>query len=137
MITCKQYIEWCKREKERLMSTGLFKSEITPLFKESDEPMYNWEFNEDNWNGGDIVRRYLYDNLYDIRIKGYEFYAYCAEDEWFLFILGRHDFYTVNWYKQRGRTQSITKSGQPITLGEYVELFNLIAPYIDLEVYGA
>lgn len=36
------------------------------------------------------------------------------------------DQYLITFYKRRGRTELITKNGKPITLGEYIQLLNII-----------
>lgn len=37
-----------------------------------------------------------------------------------------YDNYVITWYKSRGRTESITKNGQLITMKEYIDLINIL-----------
>ena len=126
MITTIDYISWFDNKKKEMIASGRYLSEIKFLFKEdSDEFPEFWEFNTDNWNGGDILRHFLVDHFWeDINLDGYEVRYYLINDQTTVFILGDSEFYEISWYKSRGRTEKINKNGMPIDLEDYLELCN-------------
>lgn len=116
----------------------------------------NKTFAEDNWNGGEaIIRQYtahldskvdnnrlssefelqtgadsgiggdflaVYSWFNDsnyVQTRNYEWYE-DKSTEW------KFDQYLIAYYKDRGKTDIITKNGKPITFDEYVELLNII-----------
>lgn len=111
------------------------------LFLYTDE-MEDWncEFNKNNWNGYDLLRTFLLTNLYDKDIKfdniidEVHITANCRydSDNWSGYILiepinnDTYDLYTISWYKHRGRTDTIQKNGELITLDDYILLLNLL-----------
>ena len=97
-------------------------------------------FNENNWNCCDLLRGFLLTKLYDngvkldLTINNIHLTADCCydNDDWRGYILlesgvNYYDLYTITWYKHRGRTESIMKNGEPITLTDYVMLLNLLS----------
>ena len=133
MIYEKEYIDWYfNTEKPKMLSSGCFGSEPIFLFNHPDEEKFNddfdyWEFNNKNWNGGDILRCFLYKSWYeDVSIEGLEIKRYRVDDTWYVFLFTKDSFYTIEWYKSRGRTDFIRKNGYDITLKEYIELCNIL-----------
>lgn len=121
MITQKEYLDYFELEKERMMKSGHFSSEPTFLFK-YDPYFEEFVFDPDNWNGCDVLRRYLYKNDYEI--SKFEIKCYFINDSTYIFIFTPKSFYEISWYKSRGRTDYIRKDGDLITLDEYIEICN-------------
>ena len=126
MITTIDYISWFNNKKKEMIASRRYLSEIKFLFKEDrDEVSELWEFNTDNWNGGDILRHFLVDHFWeDLNLDGYEMRYYLINDQTTVFILGDSEFYEISWYKSRGRTEKINKNGMSIDLEDYLELCN-------------
>ncbi|MDD2952511.1 MAG: hypothetical protein PHC95_05020 [Parabacteroides sp.] len=119
MWTCETFKEFFEKEKVRKIATGHYGSDPTFLFNPDGS------FNQDNWNGSDLIRRYALHcwdgDIIDDRVKvGF------ACDDWTVIIKINKDTYVIEWYKSRGRTDRITKNKKPITLSEYVELLNIL-----------
>ena len=65
-MTCKEYYALFLKEKERMEATGFYKSPIEFLFNiDNETAMEDWTFNDNNWNGMDIVRRYIVEHWYE------------------------------------------------------------------------
>lgn len=135
MITCKEYFDWYERAKRRMLDSGHYASEPTFLFIDREgitwgtpSDLQDWEFCPENWCGGDIVRNYIYEHLETLQLPGYDCRWYHIDDEWRVFFFSDSHFYEIGWYKSRGRTDFIRKDGNPITMGEYVDLYNALAP---------
>lgn len=126
-MTCEEYYALFLKDKERMEATGFYLSPIKFLFNVDNEiAMEDWTFNDNNWNGCDVIRRYLVEHWYEPPIiSKYAIYNYYVDDDWYVIIAGEYHFYIINWYKDRGHTSSIIKDGQPITFGEYIELYNM------------
>lgn len=122
MITRNDYIEWYKNEKRKMLESCHYGSEPTFLFKPLEYDPDEWIFNPDNWNGGDILRRFLYYN--DNDITEFEIKYYFIDDQHTFFIFTRNNFYEITWYKSRGRTDSVKMNGEPISLDDYIDLCN-------------
>ena len=124
MISCNEYINWYySKEKPNMLRSGLYGSEPTFLFMDRYGDRY-YEFNRDNWNGGDILRRYLYSNWGEISVEGFDIKWYHVDDSWYVFLFTESSFYEISWYKSRGRTDRILKDGCLIDLEDYIELCN-------------
>jgi hypothetical protein len=127
MITISEYIEWYKKQKREMLESGSYGSEPKFLFKPlyPDDDPSEWRFDPDNWNGGDILRHYFYDNVYEsTNIDLLEIKYYWINDQTTIFIFSPEDFYEISWYKNRGRTESIKMNGNPIYIDEYIDLCN-------------
>lgn len=127
MITSNDYIQWYKNEKRKMLDSGIYKSEPTFLFKPLEYDPTEWIFNPDNWNGGDILRHFLYDNFYELtQITSFEIKPYIYEDQTTIFIFTAKNWYEISWYKSRGRTDIIKMNGDPIYLEDYIDLCNAL-----------
>lgn len=127
MFTTHDYKLWYNKEKKKMLESGIFKSEPTFLFKPTTYDPEEWVFNPDNWNGGDILRHFLYNNVYETEeIERFEIKYYVIDDQTTVLILSPTEWYEISWYKSRGRTDTIYKNGSFIFLDEYVELCNLL-----------
>ena len=125
MITSYEYIQWYEKEKKKMLDSGLYGSEPTFLFKPDKYDPTDWIFNHDNWNGGDILRHFLYDNFYEVtRVGSFEIKYYIVDDQTTIFIFDSSNWYEISWYKSRGRTDIIKMNGDPIYLDDYVNLCN-------------
>lgn len=126
MITTIDYLSWFDNKKKEMIASGRYGSEPDFLFKEdSDEFPERWGFNTNNWNGGDILRRFLIDHFWeDLHLKGYNVTYYLIDNQTTIFMLGDSEFYEISWYKSRGRTEKINKNGMPIDLEDYLDLCN-------------
>lgn len=136
MIDYSEYVRWYERQKIEMMDSGVFGSEPTFLFSMTDERFADdfdyWEFNPDNWCGGDILRNFIYDTFYDnINIEGMDIKRYRIDDSWYVFIFTETSFYQIKWYKSRGNTERIAKDGDLISLKEYIDLCNLFGIKLD------
>lgn len=125
MITKEQYLSYAAKEIERMKNDVHFASEPKPLF--IDE-----KFNEENWNGVDIIRRFLYRYGYEEQDNFTKTYYYAFGGQHYLFVYCVDDFYIISWYKDRGKTDYIGKNGRPIDLDEYIELVNILFPEASL-----
>lgn len=124
MITSNDYIRWYKNEKKKMLDSGRYRSEPTFLFRLDD---WDRPFNPDNWNGGDILRHFLYDNFYEVtQIGPFEIKYYIIDDQTTVFIFTPKNFYEISWYKNRGRTDIIKMNGEPICLDDYIDLCNAL-----------
>lgn len=121
MITKAQYLDYFKSQKKRMLESGFFGSTPEPLFR-YNEDFEEWLFNAANWNGCDILRRYLY-NGYSQK-SGIEIKEYVISDQTYIFIFTSDSFYEISWYKSRGKTDYIRKDGYPINLDEYLDICN-------------
>lgn len=95
-------------------------------------------FKNNNWNSGqDIVRDYIYEYHIDSytsedfitkepTVNLYIKYTR-EEDQHSVLIVNDENFYTLTWYKNRGKTELITRNGCVIAADEYVELVNILA----------
>jgi len=127
-MTVKDYLTWYEKEKERMIASGHYGSKPRPLFlKELDDPEEYWVFNRDNWNGGDILRRWFYRYWSpDITLADYIIKYYWIDDQTTIYILGENEWYEISWYKDRGKTEKIERNGHSIELGEYINLCNYL-----------
>lgn len=127
-MTIKDYLTWAEKLKERMIASGHYGSEPTPLFlKETDDPEEYWVFNRDNWNGGDILRKWFYNDWNQkIHFHDYIIKYYWIDDQTTIYILGENEWYEISWYKNRGRTEEIKRNGHDIELGEYIDLCNYL-----------
>lgn len=127
MITINDYLEWYKEKKIDMLNSGNFRSEPKFLFKRLDDDTDEWIFDPGNWNGGDILRRGLLDILYEEKsIGSYEIKYFWHNEQTTFLIFKDNDWYEISWYKSRGRTDSIKKNGEPIYIGEYIDLCNAL-----------
>lgn len=132
------YLEYAKARIESFKANNPTSSDPKLLFKyvEHEE---EYIFDEDNWNGYDLLRKFLLTKLYDngvkldVTIGNTHVTADCCYDmdDWRGYILlerstNIYDLYTLSWYKHRGKTESIKKNETPITLTDYVMLLNLL-----------
>ena len=128
-LTPTEYLIWATEEKTRKDASPYYGSPIKLLFTSiEDEPSNNyemWEFTSENWNGGDVLRHLLLAHwgkrtpLVDIR-----YYIY--NDQKYIFLFRNNDFYEISWYKDRGRTEKIYMNGDPISLKDYITLYNYL-----------
>lgn len=125
MITKEQYLLYVAKEIERMKNDVHYASEPKPLF--IDE-----EFNKENWNGVDILRRFLYRYGYEEQDNFIKTYYYLSDGQHYLFVHCHDDFYIVSWYKSRGKTDYIGKNGHLVDLEEYIELVNTLFPEASL-----
>lgn len=124
MITKKDYIEWYENEKRKMINAGRYKSNPRFLFRHE---FNDWIFNKFNWNGGDILRNFLIDNLDELNnIKVLDIKYYYHEDQTTIFMFASEKWYEISWYKDRGRTDIIKMNGKPIYLEDYIDLCNLL-----------
>ena len=123
MITKQQYIDYFTAERERMMKSGYFTSVPEFLFVQ-DEDLSDWIFNHNNWNGCDILRRYLYNEPQPI--QGIDIKEYRVDDTTYIFIFTSSSFYEIAWYKSRGKTDYIRKDGETITMDEYLDICNML-----------
>lgn len=132
MITLNEYLNWYENEYQRMKNDPHFASEPKFLFERTEDDPIWWEFNPKNWNGGDILRHWLYKNWQEITIKGeYEIKFYWESDQSTVYILGKCEWFEVSWYKHRGNTETIKRNGQLISLDEYIEICNKLG--VELE----
>lgn len=120
MITVNAYIKWYKNEKKKMLDSGRYGSEPIFLFKLDD---WDRPFNPDNWNGGDILRHFLYNNDFAY-IGSFEIKYYVVDDQTTIFLFASNKWYEISWYKSRGRTDIIKMNGEPICLDDYIKLCN-------------
>lgn len=133
MITISDYLKWYDLEYERMMKSGHFASKPVFLFERTDDTPEYWEFNRDNWNGGDIIRRWLYEHWQEVeRVGNYTIKFYWDSDQSTVFLFADNEWFEFSWYKQRGRTEKIERNGHPIDLGDYIALCNVLR--LELEV---
>lgn len=124
-------------------------SPAKPLFVPcgNKEDFESYAFSRDNWNGADVLRDYIYksfelesctheqkfsmvlnDGHYDV--ASINMFFCINEDARHALIVvsveGRFDSYDIQWYKHRGRTDSITKNGYPVELEDYIYLLNIL-----------
>ena len=124
MITKKDYIEWYENEKRKMINSGRYKTSPRFLFSHEYD---DWMFNKFNWNGGDILRNFLIDNLDELNnIKVLDIKYYYHEDQTTIFMFTSEKWYEISWYKDRGRTDIIKMNGKPIYLEDYIDLCNLL-----------
>lgn len=112
------YKKFCKKWDETFPTSEKPK----PLFKDG-------VFDQDNWNGCDLIRKYLCDYYYENNadtINGIEIFVVYKNDEWDAVILDydKHDIYHWRWYKSRGRTSEIMVNSDFITMDKYLYLMN-------------
>lgn len=129
-MTVNEYIAWSEKYRSRLIESGYFRSKPEPLFIRDhfDDyyPAY-LEFNPDNWNGGDILRKWLVEVWTpDLQLKDYQIKYYWVDDQTTIYILGENEWFEISWYKNRGRTESIKLNGRYIDLDDYVRLCTYI-----------
>ena len=125
--TPQEYLDWVKEETDRKMRTGLYKSPIKPLFKVEEEDKVEdpewWIFDEENWNGGDILRHLLVNHPNRL-VPSIIWFYYICDGQTYIFLFKENSFYEISWYKDRGRTEKILMNGSPITLLDYINLYN-------------
>lgn len=128
-MTVNDYLTWAEKERNRKISSGYYAGTPTPLFvKDSYEYGPDaWGFNPDNWNGGDILRRWFVDVWKpDILLADYIIRYYRVDNQTTIYILGKNEWFEISWYKNRGRTESIKRNGQYIDLDDYIRLCNYL-----------
>lgn len=128
MITKQQYIDYADSERKRMTESGCFASTPEFLFV-WDEDLSDWIVNPNNWNGCDILRRYLYSEPQSI--PGIDIKEYVIDDQTHIFIFTSGSFYEISWYKCRGKTDYIRKDGEPITMDEYLDICNRLGVKLD------
>lgn len=105
-----------------MLDSGKYGSEPKFLFKLFYD---DWIFNDDNWNGGDILRQGLLNILdEEKRVNSHEIKYYHYDGQTTILILTSENWYEVSWYKNRGRTDIIRMNGEPIYLYDYIDLCN-------------
>lgn len=129
-MTVNDYLAWAEKERNRMVTGGHYASAPEPLFiKDTFEPGYPeyWEFNPDNWNGGDILRRWIVNSWEpSIRLADYAVMYYWIDDYTTVYFLGKNEWFEIRWYKNRGRTESIRYNGRYIDLDDYIRLCNYL-----------
>lgn len=130
-MTAKLFLECAKQHKLKLEAAGLYKSEIKELFLPPEDESFiddftYYEFNPENWNAFNPLRKLLYDKWDEIKIPNYEVRFYIYDNQKYIFIFGDRDFYEISWYKDRGKTEKINMNGEPINLSDYLDLFTVI-----------
>ena len=125
--TPQEYLSKVNEEIKRIADSPRYKSAAKSIFVLLDgcDPMDFdfWEFTSDNWNGYDILRHILTehwgDSTQEIDLKYFIF-----NDQKYIFAFWRGSFYEISWYKDRGRTEKIFRNGEPISLFDYLVLYN-------------
>ena len=123
LMTCEEYLRWSNSEIERKINDIRYASKPESLFK-FDEASDEYIFNKNNWNGGDILRYLLYEHACEELNEALDIRWYCINDQKYIFIHSNQGWYIITWYKERGRTEGIYYNGYPITLDEYINLYN-------------
>lgn len=134
MFTIKDYLEWYAKKKEEMLASGFYKSEPTFLFdKECEEDPEDWyRFNPKNWNGGDILRKFLLNNwFHDIHTTDYTIKYYWVDNQTTIYIFGENEWFEISWYKSRGCTETIKHNGEYIYIDDYVRLCNCLGITLD------
>lgn len=133
MFTVKDYLDWYAKRKEKMVASGFYKSEPTFLFtKDPDDPDDYYQFTPDNWNGGDILRKFLLNNwFHDIHTTDYTIKYYWVDDQTTIYIFGENEWFEISWYKSRGRTERIKHNGQDIYIDDYIRLCNYLGITLD------
>lgn len=126
-MTVHDYLKWAAANRVKLIASGNFSSDPEPLFSANTcDPDY-WEFNPGNWNGGDILRRWLVDVWTpDTCFADYLIKYYWDSDQTTIYILGENEWFEISWYKNRGCTERIKRNGYDVELGEYIRLCNCL-----------
>ena len=90
-------------------------------------------FNPDNVFSNDILRYKL--DCYD-RDNAYNIADACILSPWvgeahmvYIWNIKTHIMYTVGWYKDRGRTETMQINGDDMTLDDYLEALHAIGLY--------
>lgn len=125
MITKDQYLSYAAKEIERMKNDVHFASEPKPLFVDE-------KFNKENWNGVDVLRRFLYFYGYEGCNESIKTFYYLSDGQHYIFVHNDNDFYIISWYKSRGKTDYIGKNGHLVDLDEYIELVNILFPEASL-----
>ena len=127
-MTVKEYVDYANERIKKFVASGHCGSEPKFLFKQVYDDDY-WEFDPNNWNGCDVLRRFLSDNLTGSAqvINGLlVMYRWIDDTSHFIIFDREGNFYQVSWYKDRGRTEKIYMNDRPIGMDEYVELCNML-----------
>jgi len=140
--TCESFLKYSKEKRNDFKKNYPTSDKPKKLFKLLGSCKKNYEdyiFSEKNWNDTDILREYIEEKMestgcryitsYHKGTYAYIFFT-CADDIKHATIVVMksrlHDTYEISWYKNRGRTSSITKNGRLISLPDYVGLLNII-----------
>ena len=124
-LTKETFIQGFKKHKETLEATGCYKSPIRFIFNLDVNSYQYEEFEEDNWNGYDILRSLLLAN-WGKQSNLYHIYYYRICDQTTIFLMGAHYFYEISWYKSRGQTEKIYRDGMGIDIDDYINLYNYL-----------
>lgn len=92
MFTIKDYLDWYTKQKDDMLASGFYKSEPTFLFdKEYDDDPDDWyQFTPENWNGGDILRRWLIEHRFHYpQLADYDIKYYWVDDQTTVYIFWR------------------------------------------------
>lgn len=123
------------------VDTTHFSDEQIALFdveeiKKHDDESYI-PFHDKNWNSGQDLLRYFLNRLYmvpsvDEHFANLHMKCICKENEgdhmWLIIDeFNDNTIYMITWYKNRGRTDSITIDGFPIDFYDYKDLINKLA----------
>lgn len=96
------------------------------------------EFNKYNWNGGDDLIRYFFEDLAYEQVKNVYLveeddcctHVIChvdnVEDQNYATVIVDGNVYYFSWYKNRGCTEVATFNGNKLTEDKYIELLNII-----------
>lgn len=130
-MTTKEYVDYANEYMKKFVASGHCGSEPKFLFKQIYDDDYGcyWEFDPNNWNGCDVLRKFLYDNIIGSAqvINGLlVMYRLRNDTSHFIIFDEEGNFYHVSWYKSRGCTEKIYMNDEPIGIDEYVELCNML-----------
>lgn len=141
MWTANSFLEYSKLQRKKFKKDFPTSDKPKKLFKKRYEncPVDEYIFTSNNWNNTDLLRSFIVENMEEKSID----YLTCGKnDNVTIYFSSKddvkhaaiilkndffdYDFYEIDWYKYRGRTDSITKNSYPILLDGYVNLLNLI-----------
>jgi hypothetical protein len=126
-MTVKEYVDYARQYMKEFAASVHRGSEPKFLFKEVYDEC--WEFDPNNWNGCDVLRRFLSRDVIASAevINGLlVMYRWIDDTTHFIIFDREGNFYQVSWYKNRGRTEKIYMNDKPIEIDEYVELCNML-----------
>lgn len=130
-MTTKEYVDYANEYIKKFAVSECPGSEPKFLFKRVYDDDYGcyWEFDPNNWNGCDVLRRFLSDNITrsaQVINSLLVMYRYVDDTNHFIIFDCEGNFYQISWYKDRGCTEKIYMNDRPIVIDEYVELCNML-----------
>lgn len=126
-MTVKEYVDYARQYMKELEASGHCGSKPKFLFQEVYDEY--WEFYPDNWNGCDVLRRFLSrDIIASAEVINGLLVMYRRVDNTSHFIIfdSEGNFYQISWYKDSGCTEKIHMNDRRIGMDEYIELCNML-----------